>query len=199
MYLVFEGIDTAGKSTQVKLLKEKVPKALITKEPGGTHLGAKIRTLILHDEAKDSLTELFLFLADRREHYIEVVKPALHKKQTLISDRSFISGLAYALCNHESDFDTMKQLNELALDGCYPDAVVLFHLPKSTLEARLNQKSSDHIEQRGIAYLLEVQKKLLEVTQKLQLPYILIDASQSIEHIHNEIFNFYTQVSKELA
>lgn len=196
MYLVFEGIDTAGKSTQVAKLKAVLKDAVTTKEPGGTLLGIKIRQLILHDEAKDPLTELFLFLADRREHFIEVIEPALKAGKDIISDRSFISGLAYAMINQNAELESLIRLNSMALNDTYPDAVVLFELTKAQLKARLSQKKSDGIEARGIAYLLEVQTMLISVTKKLNLPHIIIDADKPIAEIAEEILQFYTRIKE---
>lgn len=196
MYIVFEGIDTAGKSTQVALLQEKLSDALITKEPGGTPFGMTIREIVLHDEHLDHLTELLLFLADRREHFAKVVKPALQKGQTLISDRSFISGVAYALSNKSLSLKELLALNALTLDDQLPEAVVLFDIPKETLIARLEAKEIDGIEKRGIEYLLSVQKSLIEVTKHLNLKHIIVDASQRIDTIHKQIINFIKEEQK---
>ena len=94
MYVVIEGIDTAGKSTQLDLLRFKYPKAIFTKEPGGTDIGLKLRMMALNGEAKSKIAEMFLFMADRAEHIEEIIKP--NKKNTIISDRSIISGIAYS-------------------------------------------------------------------------------------------------------
>ena len=196
MYIVFEGIDTAGKSTQVALLQDKLSNALTTKEPGGTPFGMTIREIVLHDESLDHLTELLLFLADRREHFVKVVQPALQKGQTLISDRSFISGVAYALSNQSLSLEELLALNALTLDDQLPEAVVLFDIPKETLMERLGAKEIDGIEKRGIEYLLSVQKSLIEVTKHLNLKHIIVDASQSIESIHKQIINFIQEEQK---
>ena len=94
MYVVIEGIDTAGKSTQLEILSKKFSDAIFTKEPGATKLGSKLREMALNGEAKSKIAEMFLFLADRAEHIEEVIKPNIDKM--IISDRSVISGIAYA-------------------------------------------------------------------------------------------------------
>ena len=190
MYIVFEGIDTAGKSTQVALLKKKFPDALTTKEPGGTKFGATIREIVLHSENLDHITELLLFLSDRREHYKQVVQPAMDTNTMLISDRSFISGVAYALCNQSLTLEKLLSLNALTLDDRVPDLVVLFNIPKDTLIERLSAKEIDGIEKRGIEYLLDVQQSLIDVTKHLDLTYLIVDASDSIETIHQDILDF---------
>jgi len=187
MYLILEGVDTSGKSTQLELLKKVYPKASFTKEPGGTELGTQIREIILHKGVKNHKTELFLFLADRAEHYMEVVQ----QHEVVISDRGFISGIAYALANHkEYDLDFLTMLNSFALDDKMPDFVVLLETNETLIKNRLSQKSQDMIEKRGIEYLLKVQHLMKQVLQKLEINHIVIDASKEIDEIHHEIKNF---------
>jgi len=187
MYLILEGVDTSGKSTQLELLKELYPKACFTKEPGGTKLGSQIREMILHQGVSSHKTELFLFLADRAEHYQSIVKP----NNMVISDRGFISGIAYALANHdEYDLEFLSQLNSFALEYKKPDFVILLETNKELIKSRLSQKSQDMIEKRGIDYLLKVQNLMKEVLQKLEINHVTIDASKSIDEIHNEIVEF---------
>ena len=91
MYILFEGIDTCGKTTQIELLKGKFDNLLVTKEPGGTNNGIKIRKLILNGKIYSKQAEILLFLADRAEHFEEVIKP--NKSKLIVSDRGLISGL----------------------------------------------------------------------------------------------------------
>lgn len=195
MYIVLEGIDTAGKSTQLALLQKHYPLALTTKEPGGTTFGTTVREIVLSDHTLDSMTEFLLFLADRREHFIQKIKPVLEKNHTLFSDRSFISGVAYAKANKTLDSNHLIELNKMVLNNTLPHGVVLFHIPRSVLKERLAAKSNDGIEKRGIDYLLEVQTNLIETTKHLNIKHIIVDASASIETIHEQILNF----TKELV
>ena len=187
MYLILEGVDTSGKSTQIKLLKNIYPKACFTKEPGGTNLGAKIREMILFEGVKSHKCELFLFLADRAEHYHNVVK----KHDEVISDRGFVSGISYALANHDDyDLTFLSLLNSFALDDTLPDFVVLLETNEKLIKDRLQEKNQDMIEKRGIKYLLKVQELMKEVLRELNLNHIIIDASKSIDEIHQEIKGF---------
>ena len=187
MYLILEGVDTSGKSTQLELLKNVYLKACFTKEPGGTELGLKIREMILHQGVTNHKAELFLFLADRAEHYKEVVST----HDTVISDRGFISGIAYALANHEDyDLEFLTMLNRFALDDKMPDFVVLLETNEELIKNRLSQKSQDMIEKRGIAYLLKVQSLMKKVLVKLEINHIIIDASKEIDEIHREVREF---------
>jgi len=186
MYVVIEGIDTSGKSTQIELLKQKFQDAIFTKEPGGTDLGKEIREILLNKEVKSSIAELFLFLADRSEHFEEVIKP--HFTQLIISDRGFVSGIAYAMSNGINiELKEMIELNRLALNSIFPDLIILLKIDKETILKRLSKKSHDNIEKRGIEYLLNVQKNMQNILRELDIRYIEIDASKKIEEIHNII------------
>jgi len=191
MYVIFEGVDTAGKSTQVDMLHALYPDAIKTKEPGGTELGMTIRELILHRGVNNHKTELFLFLADRAEHYKNIIK-TYHDKM-ILSDRGLISGIAYALANHESyDLDFLVALNRFALDDKMPDKVVLLLTNEALINERMGEKNEDMIEKRGIAYLLKIQAIMIEVLDTLAINYITIDASKDKETIHQEIKGFIT-------
>jgi dTMP kinase len=187
MYIAIEGIDTAGKSTQVALLQEVFSDAIITKEPGGTAVGVKIRDIVLHHEVKSSKAEFLLFLADRAEHIATVIKT--HTDALIISDRSVVSGVAYALIKGDISETAILHLNRFATDGIYPEKVFLLKLTQSELEGRLSQKKLDGIESRGTAYLLEIQEALIKAAELLGLDLVVIDACESIEAISQKILN----------
>jgi dTMP kinase len=192
MYIVFEGIDTTGKSTQIKLFASRHKNLVTTKEPGGTDVGKKFRKLLLESNEKlGSNTELLLFLADRAEHYEKIVKPALKKKYFVMSDRGLVSGVSYALANHpELDRDFLLQINRFALDGNLPDKIVFFNTNNNLITLRMGIKKRDNIEQRGVDYLLKVQK-LMKVTLKaLHVEYIEIDSANTIEETYRQIEDF---------
>src|SRR6056300_1046946 len=155
MYVVIEGVDTAGKSTQISALKSKFPEAIFTKEPGGTDLGVKLRTMALGGEAKSNIAEMFLFLADRAEHIVEVIKPNINN--TIISDRSVISGIAYAT---KFPLEEMIELNKTATSNILPSHIIILELSKDELVNRLSAKENDSIELRGIDYLLNIQNRM---------------------------------------
>ncbi len=188
MYIVVEGIDTCGKSTQIELLAKAYPQAIITKEPGATELGSKIRELVLYSDDLCPVTELLLFLADRSNHASAVIKPNLDR--LIISDRSLISGMAYALASKKFDFEWLERLNRFAMQEIMPDAIILFKIKEETLNERLGGKDHDVIEQRGIQYMLNVQEQLEFVAGKLEIPTLFIPAEESIEAIHATIDNY---------
>ena len=183
MYIVFEGIDTVGKSTQIERIAKNFPNAIVTKEPGGTPLGKKIRKIVLDEGGIQPRSEILLFLADRAEHIEEVILP--NKDKMVISDRSLISGIAYGL--EYFDYLKLELFNTFATDKIYPDLVIILKLDRHTLEERLSLKKHDNIEKRGVDYLLSIQDNLIEVTNNLCINSLIIDATSSIEKIHNTI------------
>ena len=185
MYILFEGIDTCGKTTQIELLKQEFKQIIFTKEPGATEFGIKAREILLSGSIQSKKAELLLFLSDRAEHYEEVIKPNLNK--TIISDRGFISGISYALANEDFDFDTLLKLNRFSLEDTMPDKVILFQTNMQTLQQRMGEKTLDGIELRGLEYLLSVQDYMISSVQKIGLNYIIIDASDSVENIYDKI------------
>jgi len=188
MYIAIEGIDTAGKSTQIDALSELYPDAIITKEPGATEIGKEIRELVLSARAQSKKTEFLLFLADRAEHMKEVIEPNLNKKM-IISDRSAVSGVAYALTLGEIETEDIVSLNNFATNSIYPEKVFLLRLTKEELEYRLSQKELDGIELRGSEYLLGIQDALIEATKLLQIELVIIDATKCIDSITQDILN----------
>ena len=187
MYVLFEGIDTCGKSTQIALLQKKYPEIITTKEPGGTPFGVKAREILLEDSLHSKRAELLLFLADRAEHYKSVIEP--NRDKLIISDRGFVSGIGYALANGDFDFEELVSLNRFALYGHFPDKIILFLTNMKTLQERTSQKELDGIELRGLKYLLKVQSHMKESILKLNIPHLFIDATQSIETIQEQIIN----------
>jgi len=182
MYIAIEGIDTSGKSTQIELLKNDFKNALFVKEPGFTPLGKKIREIIFKDEISKR-AELFLFLADRAEIIEKTIKPNFNK--LIISDRSVISGIAYGV--EFFDFDLLVNLNKFATDSIFPQFVIILKLKKENLIHRLSKKNHDNIEKRGIDYLLRIQDNIINTCNRLEIPFILLDASNPIEEINFRI------------
>ncbi len=191
MYVILEGIDTAGKSTQLDILKQKYPEAIFTKEPGGTELGVKLREMVLSGQAKSKVAEMFLFLADRAEHSFEIVKK--YPDDIIISDRGFLSGIAYA---KTAPLEIAISLNIMALNGAMPDKIIILELSKEELEYRLSQKEHDSIESRGSQYLLDIQTRMkdaIEMINKMsekKIELLVVDASKTIDDIAKEIQSF---------
>jgi len=188
MYILFEGIDTCGKSTQIEIMHQKHPELITTKEPGGSAFGIKAREILLQDRLHSDRAELLLFLADRAEHYEVVIKP--NKDRLILSDRGFISGIAYALANGNFELDTLLSLNRFALQDTLPDRVILFLIDRETLQARTHAKKLDAIEDRGLEYLMRVQEYMKKSIEALGIPHLFIDATDDRESIHQIIDDY---------
>ncbi len=185
MYILFEGIDTCGKSTQIERIAKKFENVIVTKEPGGTLFGIQAREILLQDSLTSKIAELLLFLADRAEHYTQIIKP--NRDKLILSDRGFLSGIGYALANGDFSFEHLVELNKFALEEQFPDLIVLFITNMETLKERLGEKELDGIELRGLEYLISVQHQMKESLEKLELPHLLIDATDSVESIEQTI------------
>ena len=189
MYILFEGIDGAGKSTQIARLAAAYPQAIVTKEPGGTKLGENLREILLKENDLDKRAEILLFLADRAEHSGKIIKP--NSDKMILSDRGFVSGMAYALAGGNFSFEELLSLNKFALQGNFPQKIVFFKADENTLRLRLGSRAQmDGIEARGFAYLLRVQDAMEEILQKLGVRYVTIDAAWDEEKITNLIKEF---------
>lgn len=189
MYILFEGIDGVGKSTQIARLAAAYPQAIVTKEPGGTKLGENLREILLKENDLDKRAEILLFLADRTEHSGKIIKP--NSDKMILSDRGFVSGMAYALAGGNFSFEELLSLNKFALQGNFPQKIVFFKADESTLRSRLGSRTQmDGIEARGFEYLLRVQDAMEEILQKLDVRYVTIDAAMDEEKITNLIKEF---------
>lgn len=138
-YVALEGGEGSGKSTQAKRLARRLD-AVLTREPGGTTLGAELRRLLLAPELPEvsARAEALLMAADRAEHMDRVVEPALAAGRHVVSDRSVYSSLAYQGGARGLGIDTIRDLNHFALHGRLPDLVVLLFVPPDVASARLS-------------------------------------------------------------
>lgn len=191
MYVVFEGIDGVGKSTQIELLKAVYSQAIFSYEPGATKLGVHLRELLLEKDTKFSKrAEILLFLADRAEHYEQILSKNTDK--LIISDRSFISGIAYA--NNAFEFEMLLSLNAFALNHFFPQKCVFLKADEALLTERFAAKGLDKIEQRGSSYFIGVQNALEECLQilacKINLKILTLDARDSVANLHEKIKEF---------
>lgn len=136
------------------------------------------------------MQNFFLFLADRAFHYDTVVKPMRHER-LVISDRGFLSGIAYACANHSDvDGSFLLQMNRLALQENYPEKLVLFLTNESLIQERLSSKEHDAIEERGVSYLLRIQDIMRRIVKTLPIQVLEVDAAQEIETIYRQIEDF---------
>lgn len=152
-YIVFEGAEGSGKSTQAARLAHRLG-AVLTRETGGTDIGERLRA-ILHDTAVENLSpraEALMAAADRAQHIAEVVRPALDAGRSVVSDRSVYSSLAYQGYGRELDVDDVRRLNDWATAAIWPDWVIFLDTPDDLIAERMSRRHLDRFEAAGRAF-----------------------------------------------
>ena len=196
-FIVIEGIDGCGKTTQINALSKWLPNTglikkggnlITTREPGGSLLGQKLRGLILDNNENNkpsSLAELLLYSADRAEHVSKIISPALKKNDWVISDRFSDSTLAYQGYGRNINLEIIKNIESIVCQGEYPD--LTFFLEISPEESILRRKNEipDRIESEGIRFLEKVNEGFKLIAKEKN--WKVISASQNIKTITNQI------------
>lgn len=192
MFITLEGIEGSGKSTLRSMLAERLTKAglphLLTREPGATAIGLKIRELLLSPDTPkiEDTTEALLFAADRAEHVATVIRPALAAGKIVICDRYTDSTLAYQGYGRGVSLPLLKQIIEIASGGLKPDLTLLLELPVSVGLSRATKRSaSDRMEQLDVAFHERVRGGFLELA-KTDQRFTIIDGSGSPETAYNQ-------------
>ena len=196
-FIVIEGIDGSGKTTQINQLSQwligtdLIPEnnqLVITREPGGTKLGKSIRSLLLDtskENSPDSITELLLYAADRAQHVNEIILPSINKGDWVISDRFCGSTLAYQGYGRKLDIKLIKDLEAIATQGIYPDFTFFLDIPvEESIKRRINIKN-DRIEKEGRDFLSNVSLGFQELCKDNK--WKKISAIDSKEKIRLEI------------
>ena len=189
LYVAIEGIDGSGKSTflkeLVKQLNEKKLDFITLREPGHGKIGEKIRELLLSHEHKVShRTEVLLFAANRAQLSSDEIKPAIDAGKWVFSDRTVISSLAYQALGRELNIDEVRAVNKFALDGIWPDRVILLNLPVK--KAKDRQVVADRIGSSDIEFFNKVQNAYLKIAETNKDSYLILDAEEEINQ------NIYT-------
>ena len=150
MFITFEGIEGSGKSTQLRRLAERIPGAVITKEPGGTPLADRIRAILLDSGSViDPVAELFLFAASRRQNVMEVIRPAIARGDVVLCDRFTDSTLAYQGFGRLLTLDRLRALNDWATDSTRPDVVLIFDLAEELGLTRARSRNEEAAADEG--------------------------------------------------
>jgi dTMP kinase len=192
-FISFEGIEGAGKSTQVKLLGEylvsKGHKVLTTVEPGGTHIGTKIRNLLLEPQNHmDPLTELILYYASRAQHVREVIYPAILKNTVVITDRFTDSTVAYQGYARGLDLSIIHALDEIVVPDLKPFLTFLLDLDvEEGLRRNRRAQKEDRFEMETLEFHTRVRKGFLHIAAHEPERIKVIDASRSTEEVNREI------------
>ncbi len=191
--ITFEGLDFSGKSVQANLLhgalKDRKLPVLILREPGGTEISEKIRSVLLDNanHKMSAMTEVLLYSAARAQMVRENILPNLEKGTVVICDRYFDSTTAYQGFGRRIDLDFIKKLNNFATEELVPDLTFLIDLdPKIALQR--TKTDLDRLEKEDSEFHQRVRKGYLEIARSNPDRFVVIDGTQSIEAIQDEIF-----------
>lgn len=209
LFISFEGVDGAGKTTQTQLahdyLQERGLRSLVTREPGGTPAGLAIRELVLHGMASfpslavtggsdvvdstDDLaprTEALLYAADRAEHVAQVVRPALDRGDIVLCDRYLDSSVAYQAGGRELSADVIRRLSLWATQDLLPTRTYLLDADPAQSEERLDHEP-DRLESAGDDFQQNVRQEFLRLAREDPDRFLVIDASQPIDQVWQQI------------
>lgn len=181
-FIVFEGGEGCGKSTQAALLAARLG-AVLTHEPGGTDLGARIRSLVLGPGgAVDMRAEALLMAADRAQHVGEIIRPALDRGSDVVCDRFTGSTLAYQGFGRGLVVDELAWLSSWAAGGLAPDLVILLEVPASVAASRM-KPVLDRMESAGDSFHRRVAEGYLALAAADPLRWRVVDGSGSVEDV----------------
>lgn len=180
-FIAFEGGDASGKSTQAALVAEQLS-ALLTREPGGTHLGEELRRLVLEPEYHVTIrAEALMIAAARAQHVAEVIEPALAAGRHVVSDRFVASSLAYQGFGSGLDVAEVRSLSVFAASGVWPDVTVLIDVPVEVSLARLDG-SPDRFESETADFHERVRRGYLELAATDD-SWVVIDGTGTIDEV----------------
>jgi dTMP kinase len=202
LFIAFEGVEGSGKGTQIRLAKEYLESqgvdVLVTREPGGTVVGERLRELLLdHDTGHvEARTEALLFAASRSQHVTTVIRPALAEGKVVICDRYIDSSLAYQGWARGVGEQDVLTLNVWATQGLFPDLTLLLHLePEAGLLRSLEEP--DRIEVESGEFHAKVADAYLKIAEEHPERFVVIDADDTPDRVHEQVIEALQRVLKE--
>ncbi len=191
MLITFEGLDCSGKTTQAKLLAERLERmgkrVMILREPGGTTISERIREILLDKKHTqlNRITELFLFSASRAQLVSEVIKPALKKNYIVICDRFYDSTTAYQGWGRGIDIEGIQKIHTVATSGLVPDITFLIDIDASeaTRRKKAAELKEDRMESSGRAFYEKVRKGYFELARKEPKRFVVLKGNKTIDEI----------------
>lgn len=186
-WIALEGGEGCGKSTQARLLAERLD-AVLTREPGGTAIGERVRGILLDasDVRMHPRTEALLMAADRAEHVAEVVRPALEEGRDVVSDRSVWSSIAYQGYGRGLEVEELLRINRWATSDVFPDVVVLLDVPPTVAQSRTGAPR-DRMEAAGDEFHRRVASAFAQLAE--ELGWAVVDANDSIESVAARVWS----------
>jgi len=199
-FIVLDGTEGCGKSTQARMLAEAVTKAgvdvLSVRDPGSTRVGEQIRAVLLNPQHTEMSMrcEMLLYMSARAQMMAELILPALESGKLVICDRFVSSTLAYQLGGDGLTAKQIRDIADVAITGRWPDLTILLDMPPDRSLARV-RREKDRIEQRPLAYHEQVRRNYLAQVQNDPERYRLISADRSPEQVHAEIVQIVLDMS----
>lgn len=198
VFITFEGLDGAGKSTQIERLRNTLEKqgrqVVTTREPGGTVMGDEIRRILLDPQQHDMVarTEALLYAASRAQLLEQVVRPALAQSKMVLCDRYVDASLAYQGAGLQIGVEEVARINEFATGGLRPGLTFLFDVSVKTSQRRVYESrrhvAPDRIERRSPAYFDRVRKEFLRIAAEEKDRVVVLDATGSPDTLEQEIW-----------
>jgi dTMP kinase len=190
-FITLEGVDGAGKSTHIptisRLLQARGKEVLLTREPGGTPLGEKLRELLLHEHMHPE-TESMLMFAARREHIEQVIRPALARGAYVVSDRFTDASFAYQCGGRGVATAKIEQLEQWVQGDFQPDLTLLFDVPVAVSTQRLaGARNPDRFEQESADFFERIRNAYLARAEQFPQRFRVIDSGKPIPEIHVEL------------
>jgi dTMP kinase len=182
-FIAFEGGEGSGKSTQARRLADRLG-ALFTYEPGDTPLGIELRRLLLDARALEitDRAEALLMAADRAQHVVEVLRPALQAGRTVVTDRFAGSSIAYQGHGRQLPADEVEQLSRWATDGLWPDLIILLEVPRAVSTERTGG-ARDRMEDAGDAFHRRVHDGFLLQAMEDADRWVVVDGSRPEDEV----------------
>ena len=202
LFITLEGPDGSGKSTMIGLigqyLKERAIEHVITREPGGTTIGEKIRGIIIDRENINMgpETEALLFAASRAQHVHEKILPSVMEGKVVVCDRFLLSSLAYQGVGRGLGIEEVKAVNEFGLRGITPDLILFFHVDPEVTLLRKTKEGGDRLEEEGGAFHREVYEGYMNLLKIYPDNIVVIDAEKSVEEVYTQTISALDRVLK---